>query len=108
MSASQRTKGASAEREVCTILRDALGTTVTRELGQARDGGGDVRLGPFLLEVKRRETLAMDAWSRQVEAAVDPDQIPVVVYRRSREPWRVSMLFADWVALVREEIADGR
>ena len=105
MAASQRTKGAAAEREVAQILTDALGVVVKRKLGQARDGGDDISLGPFRLEVKRRETLAMDQWSHQVEAAAGANDIPVVIYRRSREPWRISMLLEDWIVLVREEIA---
>ena len=104
MAASQRAKGAAAEREVAQILADALGIVVKRKLGQARDGGDDITIGPFRVEVKRRETLAMDQWSRQVETAAGVDDIPVVVYRRSREPWRVSMLLEDWILLVREEI----
>ncbi|MEB3214605.1 MAG: hypothetical protein VKL39_24865, partial [Leptolyngbyaceae bacterium] len=35
MSASQRRKGAAAEREVSAILTDALGVAVKRKLGQS-------------------------------------------------------------------------
>ena len=104
MSKSQRDKGAAAEREVAAILSEVLGVQVRRKLGQVRDGGDDLEVGPFRIEVKRRETLAMDAWSRQVEACAGADQVPVVVYRRSREPWRVSLLLTDFLPLMGGEL----
>jgi hypothetical protein len=106
MGASQRRKGAAAEREVATILTDSLGIAVKRQLGQARDGGDDIRVGRWRLEVKRRETLAMDAWSAQVEACAEAGERPAVIYRRSGQPWRISMLLADFIPLLREDIQE--
>jgi hypothetical protein len=106
MGASQRRKGATAEREVAAILTDALGFVVKRQLGQARDGGDDIRVGRWRLEVKRRETLAMDAWSAQVEACAEAGERPAVIYRRSGQPWRISMLLADFIPLLREDIQE--
>ena len=100
MSKSQRDKGAAAEREVAAILANVLGVQVKRKLGQARDGGDDIQVGRYRIEVKRRETLAMDQWSRQVEAAAAPGEVPVVIYRRSREPWRVSLRLDDFLPLL--------
>lgn len=44
----------------------------------------------FHFEVKRRETLALPEWTRQAERDAG-DRVPCVAYRRSREPWRVSL-----------------
>ena len=104
MGASQRRKGATAEREVAAILSDELGFVVKRQLGQARDGGDDIRIGRWRLEVKRRETLAMDAWSAQVESCAELGERPAVVYRRSGQPWRISMRLDDFIPLLREDI----
>jgi len=40
MGKSQRTKGASFERDIVHVLQDALGIQVERNLNQTRDGGG--------------------------------------------------------------------
>lgn len=58
MSKSQRTKGAAGERELCNILHDRLGVDVHRNLSQTRDGGTDIAMGPFRIEVKRRARIA--------------------------------------------------
>ena len=39
---SSRRKGKAGELEVADLLRDLLGTAVTRNLTQARDGGHDL------------------------------------------------------------------
>lgn len=108
MGASQRRKGQVAEREVASILSDHLGVKITRKLGQARDSGDDVQIGRYRLEVKRRERLAVDDWCAQVEACCGPQDVPVVVYRRSGQPWRVVLRLDDFIPLMREEAADGR
>jgi Holliday junction resolvase len=104
MSKSQRTKGAAAEREVAKILQDALGVEVKRKLGQARDSGDDIQVGRYRLEVKRQETLRMQEWCEQVEAACGPQDVPVVVYRRSGQPWRVVLLLDDLIPMMRGDL----
>ena len=110
MSKMQRTKGAAGEREVCSLLSDALGAKVTRQLGQARDGGHDISLPPFRLEVKRRAHIGnLYEWMRQVQA--DPDlchQTGVIMLRADGEGWLAVMRIEDWIRLAREEIVDGR
>lgn len=90
MGASQRTKGAVAERELCKMLSDELGITIKRNVDQARAGGADcLELPGFAIECKRREMLSRPAWWKQ---AVDQGQQvgaePIVWYRQSRKPWR--------------------
>lgn len=104
MSASQRNKGAAAEREVCAIFAESLGTPIKRKLGQARDGGDDIEIGRFRIEVKRREAIAIDTWCEQVEACTDIGQIPLVVYRRNGKPWRVVLRLEDFIPLMRGEL----
>lgn len=104
MSASQRNKGAAAEREVCAILAELLGTPIKRKLGQARDGGDDIEIGKFRIEVKRREALSIDAWCEQVEVCTEIGQVPLVVYRRNGKPWRVVLRLDDFIPLMRGEL----
>lgn len=100
-----RNKGARGENEVAAILTDELGFVVKRKLGQARDGADDIEVGPFRIEVKRRETLAMMQWCKQIEACTPKEQIPVVIYRQNGQPWRVTLKLEDFVPLMREKIA---
>lgn len=90
MSASQRRKGATAERELARLLSPLLGEEITRNLAQSRDGGADLLgVGPFALEVKRQERLTLPAWWRQAcEQAERAGLIPALAYRQSRQPWR--------------------
>jgi hypothetical protein len=103
MGASQRRKGAAGEREVCALLTDALGSRITRNIGQARDGGDDITLAPFAIEVKRRARIGnLYEWLQQAQTA--NKGIPVVVCRADGEKWCVVMRFDDWIALAREEV----
>jgi hypothetical protein len=99
-----RNKGARGEREFCDILTQALGEKVTRQLGQARDGGSDVVLQPFRFEVKRQERLAINDWIAQAEAGTPPGEIPVVAFRRNNQPWRVIITLGEFIRLAREEM----
>ena len=70
-----RNKGAAGERELAKILADELGIEVQRKLGQARDGGDDIQVGKYRLEVKRREALRLDDWCEQIQAAAAPGRV---------------------------------
>ena len=99
-----RNKGAAGERELAAILSDRLGFVVKRKLGQARDGEDDIQVGKFRIEVKRREAIRIDAWCEQVEACIQPGEIPVVAYRRNGQPWRVVLLLDDFIPMVRDQL----
>jgi hypothetical protein len=74
---NSRTKGAAGERELAKILSEELNIKVNRKLDQAREGGDDMQIGKFRIEVKRREKLQPDKWMEQV-----------VAYRRNGQKWR--------------------
>ncbi len=87
---SMKQKGSGGENEFCEWLKLYMELEVKpkRILGQARDGGADVRLDPFLFEVKRREVMAFKKWWDQVgKAAQGTDLIPVVAFRPDRGKW---------------------
>lgn len=105
MSKSQRTKGAAGERELCRILRDELGIDVHREIGQVRDGGCDIKVGPFNVEVKRRARIGgIYDWIGQAEASCEEHRRPVVVCRADGKRWMVVQRLEDWIQIAREEI----
>lgn len=71
------------------------------------EGQGDklVLVAPGItlhVEAKRQETLRVDLWSRQAEAEAPAEALPVVAYRRSREPWRVNIGLTDLINLLLE------
>lgn len=106
-----RQKGFNAEREVATLLNAGVmtamrrqgypeddvvkaATTVQRNQNQSAVGGSDLTntLG-LAIEVKRHEnTSGINGWWAQCTAAAKRNnEIPVLIYRQSRSPWRVQM-----------------
>lgn len=129
MSKSQRTKGAVFEREVCDIFTSALNPPAPfqRNIGQSRDGGNDIDIGPLIVECKRRATLGtVYAWLQQATdaATVRPDprsatqfapyrrtladgtpMVPVVVARQDGDTAPIVILrLNDFLALTRDEL----
>lgn len=102
-----RNKGRNAEREVELILqRHGFGTD--RNLGGRVQVAGDlVVYGPLLtsprplaVEVRRRERIEVVKWSAEHEDSTPDSHLPLVAYRPSRQPWRVSMLLDDLLPLL--------
>ena len=92
-----RNKGAQGEREFLKLITNLLaerGVTVElrRNYDQTAIGGADcLRLPGVAIEVKRQETLELAAWWRQAidQAERCEEAIPVLAYRRNKEPWNV-------------------
>jgi len=100
-----RNKGAGAERELSALLSKALGIEIKRKLGQARDSGDDIQIGKYRIEVKRRETLAIMQWCKQVEACCQDEDVPVVAFRQNGQDWRVVMRLNDILPLLKNTIS---
>lgn len=89
MGRMQRSKGARGERELANLLAEHLGTEISRNLLQTRQGGHDLDGLPFALEVKRHEQLSLNAWWEQATAQAESAGLPpALAYRQSRKPWR--------------------
>ena len=102
MSAMQRRKGATGEREVCTLIRDYLGIDAKRNWqGQSACGGEDIASIPgYAVEVKFTARASVPAWWNQAqEQAKKAKAIPALVWRltgvgRGLSPlqkWRVRL-----------------
>ena len=102
---SSRQRGQSAERELCALLNDALGTHVKRNLGQERDSGADITLGKYGIQVKYVKALNISkAWE---QACIDSEVSglePLVAHRKPGEHWKVTMDVEEFVRLVRESL----
>lgn len=92
MTNTQRVKGRRGEREVAVIL-EAHGFTV-----RGLESGGDIHaVGHGLtlhVEVKRQERGFRASWAKQARDEAPPGAIPVVIYRRSRQPWTLALIAA--------------
>lgn len=98
-----RSKGQRGEREAidlieswCKPVTDALQlppVALSRNLVQSREGGYDViGLDWLALEVKRHENLQVSTWWKQALRQAKEGQIPVLMYRQNRTPWRFRVL----------------
>lgn len=92
-----RQKGARGEREVRDILR-AHGYDARRDGRLDTDVVHD--MDGFHLEVKRREKYELDQWLEQAERDASEDEVPVVVFRKSKQPWRAVIDFDVLVRLI--------
>lgn len=103
MSASERLKGAAAEREVVQIIREAGWPNAERTSnGRAQSGRGDIANGPKCvhIEIKRHEKLNVSRAFDQVTADADPLDIPVLVHRPSRHVWMATIPLEDLLVLL--------
>lgn len=96
-----RRKGAVGEREVRDILR-AHGFDAYRDGRLDEDVAHDA-FG-YHFEVKRRETYSLDSWIKQCEDDAGVRE-PVVVFRKSNQPWRAVISFERLSALLAMEKA---
>ena len=98
----QRRKGATGEREVCTLIRDHLGIEAHRSWqGQAACGGEDIASIPgYSIEVKFAAASRLIPWWDQAqEQALKAKAIPALIWRitghgRGLDPlekWRVRL-----------------
>lgn len=104
MGAMSRRKGKVGELEVVQVLRDhGLKAQRTAPLQAAR-GVHDadvIGVEGFHLEIKRAERVEIDKWCAQAALASRPTDTPAVVWRRSRQPWRVALDLTEFLELVR-------
>lgn len=107
MGKSQRIKGAVFERDVAHMFSARFGREFKRNIGQARDGGNDIDVGPLVVEAKRRASLkGLRAWMAQAQAAADTRggaSIAVVVMREDNGPEPMVLLgFGDFIDMVEQ------
>lgn len=105
MGKGQRVKGSVFEREVAAAFGAALGSTIKRHLGQARDGGEDIDAGKWVVECKRRKNYkTLEGYLNQVKHAIRKRDFgggkPVVVMRADNGEAMALLPFSDFLELV--------
>lgn len=104
-----RDKGKRGEREVAKIFHDA-GYPARRSVqynGRPGTAADVIGVPGMHLEIKFVEKESVRAWYKQAErdAAASPEQKkPVVVHRKSREPWLVTLSLEDFVRLLEPDV----
>lgn len=102
MSARSRRKGASGEREAAELLRSVF-PNADRAPMQARGAkrdGCEVVGTPFHVEVKRSKTASPAAAMRQAMRDRKGETVPLVLTRRDREEWLVTLRGCDAMELI--------
>ena len=97
---NSKRKGNAGERELCEYLT-AAGYPAHRNDQQYIGGKGnpdiDARgLERFHIEVKRVERLNISAAMKQSDRDAE-SRIPVVIHRRNREQWLITMKLSDFL-----------
>lgn len=99
-----KAKGSKGEYDAINLLQPIVNRvygeegltppTLKRNLEQTRSGGCDlVGLDWLALEVKRQETLNLNAWWQQtITSAKQIGAEPVLMYRQNNKPWRIRMI----------------
>lgn len=102
---NSRKKGKKGELELANILK-TYGFDCRR--GQQYCGAnGDadvVGLPGIHIECKRVETLNVSQAMRQAQKDAKDEEMPVVMHRKNRERWLVTMTLEDWMELYKAVI----
>ena len=103
-----RDKGKRGEREVAKIFQEA-GFHARRSVqynGRPGTAADVVGVPGLHIEVKLVEKESIRAWYRQAQrdAHASPEnEMPVIVHRKSREPWLVTMSLEDFIKIIKQE-----
>lgn len=100
---NSREKGKTGERELAAVLRE-YGYTARR--GQqfcGANGDADVVGIPGIhIECKRVEKLNIENAMTQSVNDAKPDETPVVMHRKNRQKWLVTLRLEDFIRIIKE------
>lgn len=95
---NSRTKGKRGELEAAHILKKHGYDARRGQQFAGINGDADVVGLPYIhLEIKRVEKLNIDDALQQSIRDAGNAEIPVVMHRKNRTEWKVTMLFDDWI-----------
>ena len=108
MAINSRTKGAVGERELALLLRTAGYANARRSAqycGNTGDAPDIVGVDDLHIECKRVEGFRDEVSLQQAEHDARKSEIPVVMYRRNKEKWKICMRL-DLFMLIWRELTD--
>ena len=97
---NSRTKGKRGELEAAHALKEyGYDARRSQQYAGINSDADVVGLPGIHLEIKRVEKLNIDdALAQSIRDAKDAE-IPVVMHRKNRTKWKITMLFDDWIAM---------
>lgn len=105
MSINSRNKGASGERELANKLKEYGFACRRGQQFSGASGDADViGLDRIHIECKRVERLNLSKAMSQSIRDCNNGNIPVVMHRKNREDWLVTMQLSQWVEFYKEWI----
>lgn len=97
---NSREKGVAGERELANILKDYGYDTRRGQQFCGANGDADVVGLPGIhIECKRVERLNFYAAMEQSERDSREGEVPVVMHRKNRQDWLVTMRLSDWLEM---------
>ena len=108
MAINSRTKGAVGERELALLLRNAGHANARRSAqycGNTGDAPDIVGVEGLHIECKRVEAFRDEVALQQAEHDARKGQVPVVMYRRNKEQWKVTSRL-DLFMIIWNELTD--
>jgi len=105
MAKISRQRGATYEREVANEIFDMLGVRIKRNLKQYQQSEeGDLILGQYLIECKRRRKIAVHEFMDQAETACESGQTPIVIMRADGKKSLAVLHLPDLLKLLANEM----
>lgn len=100
---NSRNKGAAGERELSNILKGYGYDTRRGQQFCGANGDADVVGIPGLhIECKRVEKLNLDTALEQSKRDARKGEMPVVIHRKNRQEWKVTLSLKDFMKLYKE------
>lgn len=100
---NSRQKGARGERELANLLKEHGYNTRRGQQYCGANGDADVvGLPGYHVEVKRVERLNLEAAMKQSQSDAREGETPIIVHRKNRNGWLVTMTLDDFLGLLPE------
>ena len=106
---NSRQKGARGERELANLLKDYGYDTRRGQQFSGANGDADVVGLPGVhIECKRVEKLNLDAAMEQAKRDAREGEMPVVMHRKDRQGWKVTLQLDDFMKLFTSQVTSSR
>lgn len=97
---NSRRKGADGERELAHVLEEyGYGTRRGQQYCGANGDADVVGIPGLHIECKRVEKLNIDDAIEQSKKDARENEIPVVIHRKNRKPWKVTLELKDFMKI---------
>lgn len=97
---NSRNKGKRGELEAAHLLKEyGYGARRGQQFSGANGDADVVGLPGIHIEVKRVEKLNIDNAIDQSCMDASLGELPIVLHRKNRKPWLVTMTFIDWMEI---------